>query len=1137
MITFRRILPSFILATCLGAIASAAPQDRGLFLRTPSVYGDKIVFSCANQLWTASLSGGAARPLTTGTGKKAGPFISSDGKWIAFSGHYEGNTDVYVMPSEGGVPKRLTFHPGADIVVGWTPDSRHILFQSPRNSFSRFSRLFLVSIDGGLPSEMPLPEGVMGSFSPDGKYLAYVPVWDWMSGSAWKHYQGGRSARIWIARLSDSSIERIPRSNSNDFNPIWAGDKIYFLSDREGPVTLFSYDTKSKQVEMLIGNQGPDIKWASYSPGQIVYEQLGSIYRLDLETQKSVRLNISVPADLPELQPHFLPVGDDISNYDISPTGVRAVFESHGEVLTVPAQQGDPRNLTNTPGVAERFPAWSPDGKWIAYFSDESGEYALQLRSQDGTETQKIDLGSPPSFFYSPVWSPDNKKIAYTDKRLNLWYVNLAERVPIKVATDYYDSPVRGLDPSWSPDSRWLAYTAQLSNHMRAVFIYSLELKKTVQVTDGMSDARFAVFDRSGKYLYLTASTNAGPTMGWLDLSSFSRQVTRSVYAVILRKELPTPLTRESDEEKVASKIADNGPDKLAVQTQVKPGKAETKTEESNGSATEEKTADHSDSIKTHIDFENIDQRIIALPVPSRNYEGLQSADSGKLYLVEAAAQSDGRSGPKNLYRFDLTSRTTVKLLDGILAFKLSFDGSKMLFAQGSRWHPKWAIGSVPPVRGGQSDESSVPVQRTPLNTDALEIYVDPVAEWKQMYHEAWRIERDFFYDPNLHGLDWKVSERYYQPYLASLSSRDDLDYLLTEMLGELSVSHIFIEPPAEEESSEPKTGLLGADYRIENNLYRFDRIYRGENWNPELRAPLTEPGINIREGEYLLEVNGRKLTAQDNIFELFRGTAGRSTTLRISSDESGKAARNVVIVPIENEVSLRNRAWIDANRRKVEELSGGRLGYVYLPDTAANGYVYFNRYYFAQINKEGVLLDERFNRGGAAADYIMAYLSRPRMNYWTTREGHDFTTPVGAIFGPKAMLINMYAGSGGDVLPWYFRQEHLGPLVGTRTWGMVIGVYDYPELVDGGHVPAPRIAFYSNGGQWEIEDHGVDPDIEVELLPEAWRKGHDPQLEKAVEVLLQELKTHPVPHAGKPPFPNHHQKPALSAAPAGNQN
>jgi tricorn protease len=774
----------------------------------------------------------------------------------------------------------------------------------------------------------------------------------------------------------------------------------------------------------------------------------------------------------------------------------------------VPAQKGNIRNITETPGVAEREPAWSPDGKWIAYFSDDSGEYQLYLRDQRAlTEPKKFALGDSPSFYYSPRWSPDSKKIAYTDKRHNLWILDITTGKSTKVDTNMYDTPFHSLDPAWSPDSRWLAYTKQLKSHLHAVFVYYLEKAEKHQITDGMSDARFAVFDKSGKYLYFTASTDAGPTTGWLDMSSYNRPVTRSVYVVVLGKDLPSPIAPESDEEKVPYTSTplksddDSHPKKKA-------------TQESNDKEKKEKPgakSSASEDVKVQIDLENIGQRILALPIPARNYIGLTAGKSGHLFIQESAP-AGGRlnPNPRTLQVFDLEKRKVEKLLEGINFFALSHNGEKMLYRQGDKWHIA-AAGSPPKPGEGV------------LKTDDMEVYVDPRAEWQQMYREVWRIQRDFLYDPGYHGVDLKTAEKKYRPYLDNLAARSDLNYLFNEMLGELTIGHLYVGGGDGPEIKPVPGGLLGADYSVENGRYRFKNILNGENWNPQLRAPLTQPGINVKPGEYLLSVNGRNLTDRDNLYRFFEGTANKSVVIKVGPKPDGAGSREVTLVPVESETALRNRAWIEANRRKVDQMSDGRVAYLYLPNTSVDGYTNFNRYYFAQIGKEGAIVDERFNGGGQAADYIIDYLRRPLMNYWTTREGADFTTPLGSIFGPKVMIVNEFAGSGGDAMPWYFRRAKIGPLVGERTWGGLVGIYDYPQLMDGGGITAPRMAFWSPDGDWDVENHGVAPDVEVDLDPQAVRAGRDPQLEKAVQIVLDELKKNPLPQHKKPPYPNYH--------------
>ncbi|HYX51856.1 MAG TPA: PDZ domain-containing protein [Candidatus Limnocylindrales bacterium] len=1130
----KSLLTSMFCAFVLMLAAGTAGASGPLLLQKPTLSKTQIAFAYAGDLWIVSRDGGQARLLTSGAGTKSDPIFSPDGSMIAFTGDYDGNVDVYVMPANGGMPKRLTHHPGIDEVLGWTPDGKQILFRSGRNSYSRFNRLFTVSPEGGLPHELPLPMGEAGSYSADGKSIAYVPTDNnrRLSAIGWKRYRGGKASHIWIANLSSYEIEKVPRDVSNDGNPMWVGSKIYFLSDRNGPVSMYAYDLKSKKVENVLASDN-DIKSASAGPGAIVFEQFGSLSLLDLATGKPKHLEISVPADLPKVMPHFKKVEDEIAAADISPSGARAVFEAHGEILTAPAEKGDVRNLTNTPGVMERDPAWSPDGKSIAYFSDETGEYQLHIKSPDGLgEAKKISLGSPASFYYNPVWSPDSKKIAYTDKRLNMWYVDLAKGTPVKVDSTTYDLPQRTLVPVWSPDSRWIAYNKQLPSHMHAIFAYSLEQSKALQLTDGLSDARFPAFDQKGQYLYFTASTDVGPTTGWLDLSSINRPVTRSAYLIVLQKDKPSPLAPESDEEKAASDDSKPDTDKSAKSEEKSDQEPMNPEEKAKAADAKPAKAAKAEAVTVKIDPEGISQRIVAMPIPPRSYVQLVAGKAGTIFLVEGPARI-APDAQTTLWRFDLTSRKPEKITEGVNSFNVSFDGKKMLYAKGRGRNQHWFIASAAaPAAGNGPAAAGKP--DTPLKLERMEVMIDPRAEWKQEYNEVWRIERDFFYDPNLHGLNLQATSKHYEPYLENIGSRYDFSYLLAEMLGELTVGHMYIRTPLDPPSDEGKVGLLGADYTIENGRYRFSHIYEGENWNPQLRAPLTQPGVNVQQGEYLLAVNGRDLKGSDEIFALFAGTADKSTVLRVGSSPDGKGAHNVSVVPIESETALRNRAWIYGNLEKVEKTTNGRVAYVYLPDTGFGGYTSFNRYFFAQVGRDGAVIDERFNGGGSAADYVIDYLRRPLANYWMTREGQDFTTPVGAIFGPKAMIINQFAGSGGDALPWYFRDAKLGPLVGTRTWGGLVGIYDYPQLMDGGGVTAPRVAFYNRDGQWDVENHGVAPDIEVEITPKDWMTGRDPQLDKAVAAVMDGLKKNPLPVAKRPTFPNYHGKPSQGMPAAG---
>jgi tricorn protease len=1078
----KRFLALFILL--VPCFAENLPP---LLFSSPALGKTRIVFSYAGDLWSVPREGGAAVRLTAGPGIEANPVFSPDGSDVAFSGEYEGNVDVYLVSADGGVPRRLTYHPGSDVPVAWTPDGKGILFRSSRESYSRVSKLFAVPAQGGFPESLPLPSGWSGVFSPDQVQLAYMPITP--ANTIWKHYRGGRTTPIWIAKLADSSVTKIPSGDCNDSNPMWAAGKVIFLSDRNGPISLFSYDPGSGKVQQILPNNGLDLKSASSFGDTIAYEQFGAIYLFDLKSSKSNRVNIHLAGDITDVRPSMQKVGSKIANARISPTGARAVFEARGEIFTVPAEKGNVRDLTNTSGVAERDPSWSPDGMQIAYFSDESGEYQLHLRPQSGLGTViKIPLGDPPAFFYEPAWSPDNKKIAYTDNRLNVWCIDLEKRQPVLIDTDTFQTPFLDLSPRWSPDGKWIAYNKILRNHLRAVFVYSLDSGKATQITDGLSDADYAQWDKNGRYLYFTASTNRGLSTSWLDMSSIGRKVTRSAYVVVLRKEDPSPIAPESDDEKPADANKKDDKDKDKEKEK--------------------------EPVTVRIDFDNIDQRILALPIAERDYLGLFAGKTGILYLIEASDVTDAlRDEPTfTVQKFDLKSRKTEKVVEGAKAFDLSHDGEKMLFQQGDKWFIASSGASPKPNEGL-------------LKTDAMEMRVDPREEWRQIYHEIWRIERDFFYDPNAHGLNLKVAEEKYRPYAENIASREDLNYLFEEMLGELSVGHLFVGGGAYPEVKKVSGGLLGADYKIENGRYRFARVYRGENWNPDLKAPLTQPGVNVVAGEYLLAVNGRDLLPPQSVYAFFEGTADKSVVIRVGSDPFGTGSREVTVVPIANEFNLRNRAWMDDNRRKVDQMSGGRLAYVYLPNTAGQGYTNFNRYYFAQIGKEGAVIDERFNGGGDIADYIIDYLKRPQTNFFMTRYGLEFTTPQNQIFGPKVMIINEYAGSGGDALPWLFRQEKVGKLVGKRTWGGLVGIFGFPQLIDGGFVTAPNLAFYNLAKEWDVENHGVPPDIEVDYDPALVRQGQDPQLEKAVEVALQELKEHPLPKYEKPPFPNYHKE------------
>jgi tricorn protease len=831
-----------------------------------------------------------------------------------------------------------------------------------------------------------------------------------------------------------------------------------------------------------------------------VYEQFGSLHVFDPKTGKAAPVKVSLQGDMPGVRSRFEKVGSRVMNVGLSPTGARAVFEARGEIFTVPAEKGSVRNLTDTPGIAERDPAWSPDGKWIAFFSDASGEYELHLKAQNGLgEARRFKL--EPGFYYQPTWSPDSKRIAFTDKKGALWLMEVdkgqARRIDVSSAAFFGQA---NFEQTWSPDSRWLVYAKPLKSYYRALFAYSLEGGKASQLTDGMSDASHPAFDKGGKYLFFAASTDVGPRVSGFDMVSNPHRSTDSVYVAVLSATDPSPLAPESDEEKVADeKKADE------KKEGEKPGE-----KASEAAKKPEAQGAKKEAPKTNLDVEGFRQRILALPVPARDYAALEAGKAGQLYLLEAPS-SPGPMASATLHKFDLEKRKLDKVMDGIRAFQISANGEKMLVRQGENWFISPAGTPAKPGEGR-------------LKTEEMEARVDPKAEWTQMYRETWRIERDFFYDPGHHGLDLKAAEKKYQPWLDGLQHRADLNYLFQEMLGELSVGHLYVNGGDIPNPKRVTGGLLGCDFSVENGRYRFARVFDGENWNPELRAPLTQPGVNVKAGEYLLAVRGRDLTPATNVYQAFEGSANQQVLIKVGPNPDGAGSREVTVVPVPNEALLRTYAWIEGNRRKVAQLTGGKLAYLWLPDTAQGGYTNFNRYFFSQLDKEGAVVDERFNGGGQAADYIIDYLKKPLNSLWAVRDGEDFRQPFGTMPGPKAMIVNEYAGSGGDYMPWLFRREKLGPLVGKRTWGGLVGIGGYPVLIDGGSVTAPHFAFYTPEGQWDVENKGVAPDVEVDQDPKAWREGHDPQLEKAIELVMEALKKNPPRKVDRPAYPNYHR-------------
>jgi len=1125
-------LPIAMIFAALCALIVSAQTSHPL-LQRPTFNGNLIVFSYAGDLWTVDRNGGHASRLTTGTGIETDPVFSPDGTMIAFTGEYDGNTDVFVVLAIGGVPRRLTHHPGADSAVGWTPDGKHVIFRSNRESSSpRYTKLFEVSLNGGLPTALPLPMASSGRFSVDGKYFAYSPVsgaspFNYSTYVAWRNYRGGLASSVWIVDMATLEVVKVPRERSNDFNPLWVDKQVYFLSDRNGPISLFRFDPATKAVTEVVKNDGADIRSASAGPGGIVYDRFGELFLYDTASGQTHQVSVDVSADLPEVRPRLSPADRDIQNYGISPTGVRAVFEAHGDIFTVPAKESSTRDITNTPGVMEREPAWSPDGQSIAYFSDDSGQNALHISSQTGGgEVRKFPLATESTYYFHPLWSPDSKLIAFHDNKMQIWILDTTTHKATVIDKGVVND--QDNDAAWSPDSKWLAYTQTISNRFHALFLYSVASGKSTRITDGMSDVRSPAFDRGGKYLYFTESTNYGTSTSGLDMSSDEFEVTRSVYGLALAADTASPVAPLAEDEKTPeAREKDAKEKKESDEEDAEKDKDKDKSDTAKKPEDEDKREKKEKPEKpkpVKIDLANLEDRAVALPLPPAGYTGLTAGKEGVLYLLEGGGRFQGERG-QTLTRFVLKTKKSKKLADHVAGFALSFDGEKMLL-QMAHEEPEGAPTAAGPVPTFVIVPADAPVKpdEGKLDLSKMEVRVDPRAEWRQMFHEVWQIERSFFYDPHYHGVDPTAEEAKYKPYLEELGSRSDLNYLFQEMLGDFSIGHLRGSGGTIPHPDQVRGGLLGADYEIVNQRYRIARIYTGEHWNPKAHAPLAEPGVKVAEGDFILAIGGKDLSGSDDIHRLLEGTAGTQVVLKIAADASGKDAHDVTVTPIADDLGLRNLAWIEANRRKVQELSGGKLAYVYLPDTALGGLTSFNRYYYAQLDKQGAVIDERFNSGGQAADYIIHAMQRSLMSWWAPRYGAIYRTPQASILGPKVMITNEFAGSGGDAMPWYFRQAQLGPLVGKRTWGGLVGIGNIPVLMDGGRVTSPSFGFFNPQGQWDVENNGVKPDYDVDMEPKVVSEGHDPQLEKAVSLALDELAKHPAPEPHKPEYPNYNR-------------
>ena len=1068
-------------------------------LSQPALSGTHVAFIYAGDLWTSRLNGSDVRRLTTADGDEQNPVFSPNGALIAFSANYDGNADVYVIPSAGGTPKRLTYHPDPDIVQGFTPDGRSVLFTSGRSSHTnRYTQLFTVPIEGGPENKLPIPNAARASYSPDGKHIAYNPISS--AFDEWKHYRGGRTSTIWIYDVATHGVEKIPQPDgrSNDVDAQWIGNTVYFRSDRDGEFNVYSYDSRDRRVKRLTSHADfPVLGLASCHPersersacGSLIYEQAGYLHLLDPATAGNGRkLAIGVAADLRETRPRYVKGDRYVRNVSLSPTGVRAAFEYRGEIVTVPVEKGDARNLTNTLGANERSPAWSPDGSQIAYISDASGEYELRIAPQDGRGAVKTLKLMGHGFYQNLDWSPDGTHIAYADNSMSTYVIDVKSGVARLVGSNkVYGVSAQDMTHAWSPDSRWLAYTANIKSLVTALSVYNVAEDKSYRVTDGLSEVVSPAFDKSGKYLYIFASTDAGPLQDWFSLATADYRRTRSVYAIVLRNDIGNPVAKESDEEKVVITRDTTRRDSTAADS-AKGVRLTAGAPRGTGA--------------TRIDLEGIENRILALPIAAADLAQLAAGEAGQIYYV-LRTNNQGA-----LHHYDLAKRKDEVLVPVLSGYDISADAKKLIYVANNAYF----VSPIAKVTAGEGR----------LAVADVEVRIDPRAEWTQIFNEAWRINRDYFYAPNMHGVNWEANRKKYQSFLADATTKADVNRVIQWMMSELSVGH---HRGGGGDRLNPATavpgGLLGADYTVDRERYRIAKVYGGLNWTPNLRSPLTEPGVNARVGEYIIAVNGVDVRAPMNIYAPFENTAGKIVDLTLASNADGTGSRTVQVVPIANESALRNRAWVEGNLRKVDQASGGRIAYVYVPDTGNQGHDYFKRYFYPQAQKDAVIVDERFNGGGSYADYYIDILRRPAISYWAMRYGDDMKTPTASIQGPKAMLIDETAGSGGDMLPWMFHNLKMGPLIGKRTWGGLVGILGFPVLMDGGTITAPNFAIWTPDEGWVVENVGVAPDIEVEMSPAEVIAGHDPQLEKAIEVLMADLKKNPPGSPKRPGYPN----------------
>lgn len=1067
------LFPAFVFLFLLPLWGSA--QGTRL-LQQPDISESQVVFVYGADLWLSSIGGGEAKRLTSTPAIERNPKFSPDGKYIAFTSNRTGSYAVYVVSVEGGSPKQLTWHPSGAYVAGWTPDGKHVVYDSSRDTAPvGYSRLWKVPLDGGPSEAFNLPRGIRAAFLGEDK-LVVEPISRW--DETWRAYRGGQNTPLIISNLIDNTETLIPNERTTDIHPVVIGGKVYFLSDRDWVSNIWSFDTSSGQLVQETKFEGSDIMWLSGNGKQLIYEKDGLLHLFDPQAKTSKALEIHVKGDFPWAEARWENVTSRATNASLSPNAKRIILEARGEIFTVPVEDGSPRNLSRTSDAADRIPLWSPKGDQVAWFSDQGGKgYQLWLTSQDGLgQSRQISLGET-KLVWEPVWSPDGKYIAFVDNKVYLKILDIASGNIRTIDSGGINIERGNMRLEWSPDSKWLSYSKTGPNMFRRVFVWSVDKNETQPVTNPLADSFSASWDASGKYLYFLASTNLALGSGWANTSAITAEPKQGAYLIVLSKDEKTPFPLKSDEEELK-----------------KEGEKNDKKE--NG------------EVVVKIDWDGLEGRTMAIPIPVKTYSFIIAGKKGTAFIAESSSSGSGLT----LHKFTVEGKKFEEFAKGVSRVKIAQNKEKLLYFSAGNWRV-------------------VSVDKNPGPSDGLvkmelRMELDRKKEWKQIFTEAWRYERDYFYDPATHGRDWDDVWERYSPLIPYIQHRQDLTYLLDQLNGELSVGHSFVfggDFPAVDTLA---TGLLGADYEIANGKWRIKRIYTAESWNPSLKAPLSEPGLDVKVGDYLMAVNGKEVDASIDIYEAFKGTSGKQTLLHVNSQPTLNGSRKLTIEPIGSENGLRQRAWVEDNRRKVEELSGGKLAYVWVPNTSGAGFESFNRYFFAQQDKEGAVIDERFNGGGLLDDYMVDLMTRTLRAAVTNEapNSRHFRLPAG-ILGPKVLLINEMAGSGGDFFPWVFRNQNAGPLIGKRTWGGLVKSSVHYSFIDGGAMTSPDNAVFDPiRNEWIGENVGIAPDIEVSIDAKSFAEGRDVQLERGVEEALKLLDKAGEQKVISPPYP----RPAL---------